>query len=269
MVRVISINFNGIRSAQRKGFFEWAKTQDADIICAQELKAQAQDIRSEIFSINGYHAHFHFAEKKGYSGVGIYSKSKPMLVKTGLDNSAFNHEGRIIQAEFDNIIVLSTYFPSGTSGDTRQEAKYKFLDEVKYHLAQLHQNNKPVLICGDWNIAHQNIDLKNWKGNQKNSGCLPEERAWLSELYQSGWTDVFRSLYPDQESTGYTWWSNRGKAYENNVGWRIDLQVASCELAKLAISSHVYKEKKFSDHAPLIVDYQYNIDTSPFPLTKL
>ena len=253
-MRVISINLNGIRSAFTKGLLPWLAQQGADIICLQELKAQAGDMTPEMSAPPGYHGYFHYAEKKGYSGVGIYSKRKPDAVIVGLGIAEFDSEGRYLEAQFGNLSVISLYLPSGSSGEERQAVKFKFMAAFMPHLRELHASGREVLICGDWNIAHTEKDLKNWRGNKKNSGFLPEERAWLTELFNEvGFVDVFRKLHPELEA--YTWWSNRGQAWAKDVGWRIDYQIATPGIAQQALTTSIYKEQRFSDHAPLTVDY--------------
>jgi len=253
-VRIISINLNGIRSAFSKDLLPWLIQQDADIVCLQELKAQAGDMTPEMSAPPGYHGYFHYAEKKGYSGVGIYSKRKPDAVIEGLGIAEFDSEGRYIEVQYGNLSVVSLYLPSGSSGEERQAVKFKFLAAFMPHMQQLYASGRDVIICGDWNIAHTEKDLKNWKGNKKNSGFLPEERAWLTELFDKvGFVDVFRKLHPELEA--YTWWSNRGQAWAKDVGWRIDYQIATPAIAAKALSTSIYKEQRFSDHAPLTVDY--------------
>lgn len=260
MTRIISANLNGIRSAQTKGFFDWMNTTNADVVCVQELKAQEADLKPIHSSPFGYIGWFDYAEKKGYSGVGIYSKKEPVNVIFGTNNDEFDAEGRLVALEFENTIVVSAYFPSGSSADARQEAKWRFLDHFEGILDNYESKSKEVIICGDFNIAHQEIDLKNWKGNLKNSGFLPEERAWMTKLLSDrGWIDAYRSLYPTEEANAYTWWSNRGQARANNVGWRIDYQVATPGLSGKIQEATVFKEQKFSDHAPLIVDYDWGL----------
>jgi exodeoxyribonuclease-3 len=256
MTRIITANLNGIRSAQRKGFFEWMLQQNADVVCLQELKAQEQDIQDEIFKPKGYHGYFHFAEKKGYSGVGLYCKTEPKNIIRGLGFKEADSEGRYIEADFGTHAVISVYLPSGTSGEERQAVKFDFLKRYAKHLSQL-DKKREYIICGDWNIAHQNIDLKNWRGNQKNSGFLPEERAWLDELFgPMEFVDAFRVV--NQLPEQYTWWSHRGQAWAKNVGWRIDYQVVSPGLKNAIKSATIYKDERFSDHAPLVIDYQLN-----------
>jgi exodeoxyribonuclease-3 len=258
MLRIISLNLNGIRSAWGKNVLPWAASRNADIICLQELKAQLPDLTPEMLAPNGMHAFYHCAEKKGYSGVGIWSKAKPDRVIEGFDGGEFDAEGRYIRADFGNLSVISLYLPSGSSSPERQEAKFRFLDVFFPQMLALRAEGRQIVLCGDWNIAHQAIDLKNWKSNQKNSGFLPEERAWLSRVFdEQGWVDVYRRLYPDAGEACYTWWSNRGQAWAKNVGWRIDYQIATPELAAAARQAEVYKAERFSDHAPLIIDYDY------------
>lgn len=254
-MRIISANLNGIRSAANKGFFDWLQTSGADVVCLQEIKAQLGDLSPTMRAPLGYHGVFHPAEKKGYSGVGIYSRQKPDRIIEGLGIADIDHEGRYLRADFGQLTVISLYLPSGSSGDERQQVKFSFLDRFMPHMQTLMAEGREIVVCGDWNIAHQPLDLKNWKGNLKNSGFLPEERAWLTRLLEAGWVDVWRTLYPD--APGYTWWSNRGQAYAKDVGWRIDYQIATPGLAKLARESQIYKAEKFSDHAPLIVDYDW------------
>ena len=254
-MRIITVNVNGIRSAARKGFFEWVSTQNADIICLQELKAQEIDLPLETFQPKGYHAYFACAEKKGYSGVGMYTKKKPVRVTRGLGFPEADQEGRYLEADFGPLSVVSLYLPSGTSGDVRQAVKFDFLKRYADHLEGIRRIKREYIICGDWNIAHKNIDLKNWKGNQKNSGFLPEERAWMDALFGSrGFVDAFRVL--NQEEEQYTWWSNRGLAWAKNVGWRIDYQVVTPALKDKIQGVSIYKDQRFSDHAPLLIDYK-------------
>jgi exodeoxyribonuclease III len=254
-MRIITINLNGIRSAASKGFYEWLAQQDADIICLQELKAQAADLTRQMLAPEGYHGYFHYAEKKGYSGVGIYSRERPQQVVAGLGIAEFDAEGRYICADYAGFSVVSVYLPSGSSGEERQAVKFKFMEAFLPHLRELRNGGREVLICGDWNIAHQEIDLKNWRGNKKNSGFLPEERAWLTGIFDVvGFVDVFRRVHPELEA--YTWWSNRGQAWAKDVGWRIDYQIATPGIASRAEAANIYKAQRFSDHAPLIIEYR-------------
>ncbi len=254
-MRIISVNLNGIRSAAGKGFYEWLSNQNADIVCLQELKAQASDMTEQMLNPDGYFGYFHYAEKKGYSGVGIYCRKSPLQVIQGLGITEFDVEGRYLCADFEDFSAVSVYLPSGSSGDERQAVKFKFMEAFLPHLKELRANKREVVICGDWNIAHREIDLKNWKGNRKNSGFLPEERSWLTQVFDEvGFVDVFRTIHPELEA--YTWWSNRGQAWAKNVGWRIDYQIATPGIARLASSASIYKDQRFSDHAPLIIDYK-------------
>ncbi|MFV1921070.1 MAG: exodeoxyribonuclease III [Methylotenera sp.] len=256
-MRIITLNLNGIRSAANKGFFPWLQQVQPDVICLQELKAQADNMTQEMLAPEGYVGNFHYALKKGYSGVGIYSKQKPDEVIVGLGIQDIDDEGRYLECRFGKLSVISLYLPSGSSGEERQAFKYSVMHRFMPHLEQLVQSGQDVVVCGDWNIAHQEQDLKNYKGNRKNSGFLPEERAWMTDLFDRvGWVDVYRKLYPDTTDTCYTWWSNRGQAYAKNVGWRIDYQVATPAFAARAVQASVYKQEKFSDHAPLIIDYK-------------
>ncbi|MDD5180877.1 MAG: exodeoxyribonuclease III [Gallionellaceae bacterium] len=255
-MKIITANLNGIRSATSKGFLPWMLAQQADIVCVQELKAQAADMTPDMLAPSGYHGCFHYAEKKGYSGVGIYTRRKPDAVIGGLGIAEFDAEGRYLEAQFGQLSIVSLYLPSGSSGEERQAVKFRFMAAFMPHLKQLHASGREVILCGDWNIAHKEIDLKNWRGNRKNSGFLPEERAWLTQVFDEvGLVDVFRQLHP--ELAAYTWWSNRGQAWAKNVGWRIDYQIATPGIAQTARSTGIYKEQRFSDHAPLTVDYDY------------
>lgn len=252
-MRIVSANLNGVRSAANKGFFDWLAQSGADVVCVQELKAQLPDMSEAMRAPAGYHGFFHPAEKKGYSGVGIYCRQKPDAVIEGLGIADIDAEGRYLRADFGKLSVISLYLPSGSSSEERQQIKFAFMARFMPHMKALLAEGREIVLCGDWNIAHQPLDLKNWKGNLKNSGFLPEERAWLTELFGLGWVDVYRTLYPEQP--GYTWWSNRGQAYAKDVGWRIDYHIATAGVAGKAKSASVYKDEKFSDHAPLIVDY--------------
>ena len=257
-MRIISANLNGVRSASTKGFFNWMPKQDADVICVQELKAQEADMSPQMLQPDGYHGYFHYAEKKGYSGVGIYSRKKPDQVIIGVGIADIDAEGRYIQADFGNLSVISLYLPSGSSGEERQAVKFSFLDRFMPHLQALIASGREIVVCGDWNIAHKEIDLKNWRGNKNNSGFLPEERSWLTRLFDEiGFVDVFRRI--NQEEDQYTWWSNRGQAWAKNVGWRIDYHITTPGIAKLAKSAAIYKDERFSDHAPLTIDYDYTL----------
>jgi len=257
-MRIISLNANGIRAAERKGFFPWLETQNADFVCIQETKAQTEQLKSDAFWPKDYHCFYHDALKKGYSGTAIYCKKEPNIVAKGLGWEDIDNEGRFIEAKFDNLSIISLYLPSGSAKEERQAFKFSFLDRFLPYLQELENNGRNYIICGDWNIAHKEIDLKNWKGNRKNSGFLPEEREWMTELFsQQQWFDAFRLL--NQQEDQYTWWSNRGQAWAKNVGWRIDYQIISAGLKDKALSTSIYKDERFSDHAPLIIDYNFKI----------
>jgi exodeoxyribonuclease-3 len=288
MFKLTSLNLNGIRSAASKGLQDWVAQSMPDCICVQELKAQAADISGRFEEIAGLKGHFHFAEKKGYSGVGVYTRHEPSDVIVGYGSTEFDAEGRYIELRFDSpgrkhspkLSIISCYFPSGSSGEERQAAKFRFLAEFYPRLLGL-KETRDFVLCGDINIAHQEIDLKNYKGNKKNSGFLPEERAWMTELLRDaelaneaaeeltertdaslrggGMVDVYRKLQPTTTDAAYTWWSNRGQAYAKNVGWRLDYHLATPAFAALARSEHIYKEQRFSDHAPMSVDYDFSL----------
>jgi exodeoxyribonuclease III len=261
MKRIISANLNGIRSACNKGFQEWLDQQNADFVCLQELKAQETDLSDTMRSPKGLYGYFHYADKKGYSGVGIYSRQPAEKVIIGLGYPDIDAEGRYLEIQIGNLSVISLYLPSGSSSEERQQIKFSVMERFYPHLQALMTSGRNVVICGDWNIAHQEIDLKNWKSNQKNSGFLPEERQWMSQVLGTlGWKDVYRKLHPNTTDACYTWWSNRGQAWAKNVGWRIDYQIATPSLAERAVACQIYKEQRFSDHAPLIIDYQFSSD---------
>lgn len=256
--RLVTLNLNGIRSAASKGFLDWAEAAAADCMGVQEVKAQAADVAGRFERVGGLDGHFHFAQKKGYSGVGLYTRHEPSDVVVGFDGGEFDAEGRWIEMRFDKpgrkLSIISCYFPSGSSGEERQAAKYRFLDLLQPHLMALKAEREFILV-GDVNIAHKEIDLKNWRGNQKNSGFLPEERAWMTRLLDSGVVDVFRRLNPQPEQ--YTWWSNRGQAWAKNVGWRLDYHLATPALAETARREQIFLAQRFSDHAPLTIDYDF------------
>ncbi len=285
-MRIITANTNGIRSAGKKGFFDWLEKQDADVVCIQETKAQVHQLEDPMFHPG--HSYYHDAVKKGYSGVALYCKTEPDEVIVGMGNDEFDYEGRYIEARFGNLSVISLYMPSGSAKEERQQTKYRCMDyflplektskhetmqgvdinvlmgestneeppENNFLIQQMLDSGRDYIICGDWNIAHKNEDIKNWKGNKKNSGFLPEERAWFDVLFDDyKFVDAFREL--EQEEHAYTWWSNRGQAYANNTGWRIDYHVLSPSLKGKVKRTEIYKDEKFSDHAPLIIDYDY------------
>jgi exodeoxyribonuclease-3 len=259
LFRLTSLNLNGIRSASSKGVEAWLAINEPDCICVQEVKAQAPDVKDKLDRLAGLTGYFHFAEKKGYAGVGVFSRHTPSDVKTGFGAPEFDAEGRYVELRFDTphrkLSIISCYFPSGSSGEERQQAKFRFLDVFDPYVAGL-KKQRDFILCGDINIAHREQDLKNWRSNRKNSGFLPEERAWMTKLLtETGLVDVYRQLHPDATDECYTWWSNRGQARANNVGWRLDYHLASPALAATARKAVIYKEQRFSDHAPLTIDY--------------
>ncbi|MDR1647110.1 MAG: exodeoxyribonuclease III [Zoogloeaceae bacterium] len=254
-MRIISLNLNGIRSAWQKGAEAWIRRAAPEVIAFQELKAQMGDLSPAMLTPEGYHAFYHPAVRKGYSGVGLWCRQKPLAVSTGMGDAAFDAEGRFLRVDFADFSVISLYLPSGSASPERQADKFRFLELFLPRLEALLAEGREMVICGDWNIAHQEIDLKNWKGNRKNSGFLPEEREWFSRMLALGWQDVFRACYPEAGESAYTWWSNRGQARAKNVGWRIDYQIATPGLAARAREGFVYKVERFSDHAPLVLDY--------------
>ncbi|PLK47886.1 exodeoxyribonuclease III [Uliginosibacterium sp. TH139] len=262
MLRIITANLNGIRSAATKGFFDWLAQQEADVVCLQELKAQEADLTAQMLQPHGLQGYFHCAEKKGYSGVGIYTRQTPAAVASGIGVAEFDAEGRYLQADFDTpdggLSVVALYLPSGSSSEERQQAKFRFMDEFAPRMAALRSSGREVVICADWNIAQREIDLKNWKSNQKNSGFLPEERSWIAARLAEGWVDAYRRLHPEATDECYTWWSNRGQAWAKNVGWRLDYQLVTPGLAARVERAAVYKAQRFSDHAPLSVDYRWS-----------
>lgn len=254
-MRIITFNANGIRSAAQKGFFQWLLQQQADVVCIQETKAQLAQLTDAMFCPEGYHCYYFDAEKKGYSGVALFSRKEPDQIIRGLGWEDMDAEGRYLEARFGELCIASVYAPSGSSGEERQAVKFKFMERFGDFLRQQLADGLQHIVCGDWNIAHKPIDLKNWRGNQKNSGFLPEERAWLDERLAEGWVDAFRVI--NQQPEQYTWWSNRGQAWAKNVGWRIDYQIISPQLQATVKAANIYKDERFSDHAPLIIDYAH------------
>ncbi|MGB9429550.1 MAG: exodeoxyribonuclease III [Gammaproteobacteria bacterium] len=253
-MRIITLNVNGIRSAARKGLFEWLPKQRAEVVCVQETKAQIDQLTDAAFRPDQHHCFYFDAHKKGYAGTALYTRTEPDDVITGFGEKEFDNEGRYLEARFRNLSVVSLYLPSGSAGPERQASKDRFLKVFMPYLKSLRRKKREYILCGDWNIAHKEIDLKNWKGNQKNSGFLPHERAWLDELFgPAGFVDAFRCVDPRPEQ--YTWWSNRGHAWAKNVGWRIDYQIVTPGLKHAVKKVSIYKEQRFSDHAPLIMDY--------------
>jgi exodeoxyribonuclease-3 len=255
-MRIVTLNVNGLRSAAGKGLMPWLQRQKADLVCLQEIKAQEADLPKALLAPKGLHAFFHPAKKKGYAGVAIYSRKEPDKVVIGLGIPDIDDQGRFLQVDHGKLSVISLYLPSGSSGEEAQARKFSFMERFMPRLEQMRACGREIVLCGDWNIAHKEIDLKNWRSNQKNSGFLPQERAWLTRVFEElGYVDVFRRLNARAEQ--YTWWSNRGQAWKKNVGWRIDYQIATPGIAAKAVKESIYKTKRFSDHAPLTIDYDY------------
>jgi exodeoxyribonuclease-3 len=256
-LHVCTVNVNGIRAAHKKGLFSWLNKRQPDVVCLQEIRAKEHQLHPDMFMPGNYHAYFYSAERPGYSGVALYSRSKPQRIIRGLGWDDFDAEARYLQADFRNLSIVSLYLPSGTSGPDRQAAKYDFMDRFEPFLMDMRRRRREVILCGDWNIAHRPIDLKNWRSNQKNSGFLPAERAWLDKvLNEFGFVDAFRAV--NQQAEQYTWWSNRGQAWAKNVGWRIDYQVVTPGLRDRILDTEIYKDERFSDHAPLIISYRWS-----------
>ena len=257
-MKIITANTNGIRAAGRKGFFDWLHTQYADVVCIQETKAQEWQLTDPMFKPAGYHCYYHDAEKKGYSGVALYCKYKPDEVIVGMGKDVFDREGRYIEAQFGQLSVASLYMPSGSAKEERQQYKFQCMDYFMDKMLAMKASGRDYVLCGDWNIAHTKADIKNWRGNQKRSGFLPAERAWFDKLFDEvGFIDAFRELA--QAEHQYTWWSNRGRAWDNNTGWRIDYQILSPSMQNRVLSTHIYKAVRYSDHSPLIIDYDYTL----------
>lgn len=257
-MRIVTLNCNGIRAAEKKGVFPWLKKQKADVICLQETKAQSHQLENESFELAGYQRFLHDAQKPGYSGTALYCRQAPRKVVYGVGDELIDNEGRYLEACFGNVSVVSLYMPSGTSGDERQAFKYRMMDLMLPHLLKLKRRRRQTIICGDWNIAHTNDDIRNWRGNKKNSGFLPEEREWLTTLFEKHrFVDTFRAL--PQKEHEYTWWSNRGQAWANNTGWRIDYQIATPGIGAQVSRTAIYRKERFSDHAPYTVDYDFDL----------
>lgn len=255
---VVSFNANGIRSAQRKGFFEWVSKQDPDVVCIQETKAQVDQLADEVFHPRGYHCVYSDAEKKGYSGTAVYSKVVPKNAIRTLGWDPLDSEGRYVQFDYQGVSIISLYVPSGSSSDDALAKKLRFMEVFYDHLAALRRKRREFIICADWNTCHKQIDLRNWRSNQKNSGFLPEERAWLDRVYEKlGYIDSFRLVDPRPDR--YTWWSNRGQAWNNNVGWRLDYQLITPKLSGKVLAAEIYRDEKFSDHAPQLMYYDLEL----------
>lgn len=253
MIRISSFNVNGIRAAQRKGITDWVAESNPDIVCLQELRAHEHQIPESIRNLD-YHGYYHTAEKKGYSGTGILTKEEPLEVIKGIGKDWIDEEGRIMRAEYEHMRVCSIYAPSGTTGDERQDLKMEFLALFLPYARNLLDDDKPTLFCGDFNIAHTELDIHNPKRNKNTSGFLPEEREWLTSLLETGYTDVYRSFHQDTPDL-YSWWSYRAASKERNKGWRIDYQLACPQMQTFASDSVIEKKWDISDHAPVTADY--------------
>lgn len=251
-MKIITFNVNGIRSALNKGFKEWLLSINPDIICLQEIKLHETNLVEPLFAEIGYYCYWYPAIKKGYSGVSILSKKAALNVTNGIGVELYDNEGRTIWAEFDNFNLISAYFPSGTMGDVRQEIKMRFLDDIKQYTHNIKQTGKPLLVCGDVNICHTEIDIHNPKGNAKNSGFLPEEREWVGKYINDGFIDTFRTI--NKEPHNYTWWTYRAGARAKNLGWRIDYIFAANIETKYITGAHIYSDVFMSDHCPVSLD---------------
>ena len=252
-MRIISYNVNGIRAAIKKGFFDWLKTNPADVICLQETKATQGDVDVKQLEALGYHHYWYSAQKKGYSGVAVFTKIKPDNVQYGTGHKLSDDEGRVIQLDFKDVRLINAYFPSGTSGDLRQTFKYEWLDEMNKYLNKLRKKTTKLILCGDYNIAHTEIDIHDPKGNKKSSGFLPEEREWMTKFLGNDWIDTFRHFY--LEPHRYSWWSQRFPTVRlNNKGWRIDYINVTEPLKKNLKDAEIYPDVKHSDHCPVYLD---------------
>lgn len=258
-MRIISYNVNGIRAAMKKGFLDWLKTDPADIICVQETKALQEDVDHTLFSELGYHHYWFSAQKKGYSGVAVFTKIKPDKVEYGTKHKISDEEGRVLQLDFGDTRLINAYFPSGTSGEERQKFKYEWLDEFFAYLADLRLRYPRLILCGDYNIAHREIDIHDPKGNKKSSGFLPEERAWMDRFFAGEWIDSFRFFHPEPHR--YSWWSQRFPSVRlNNKGWRIDYINVTEELKDRLAEAEIYPDIKHSDHCPVYLRLKHNGD---------
>jgi exodeoxyribonuclease III len=254
-MKLVSLNCNGIRSATSKGLLSFIQKEDADIVSFQEVKAETNQIDLVPWEQLGYTPFIYSATKKGYSGVAVFTKEKPKEAIFGLSNELYDSEGRSILLKFPNFTLVNTYFPSGTSGEERQSVKMQFLEHYLIKLAEWKQKYKKLVICGDVNIAHTEIDIHDPKGNKKNSGFLPEEREWLTKFLEAGMVDTFRFLNPDA-AQAYSWWTYRFKARERNKGWRIDYFFTTENLKKKLIRSEIRTSPVLSDHAPIVLELE-------------
>lgn len=253
MIKIISYNVNGIRAAIQKGFTQWLAEQQADVICIQELKADFEQVDTKEIEQLGYTVHWHSAQKKGYSGVAIFSKLKPQHIEIGCGIEKYDFEGRVIRLDFDNFSVMSVYMPSGSSGDERQAFKMEWLSDFHAYIQALLQEIPHLIISGDYNICHRAIDIHNPKGNANSSGFLPEEREWMESFVQSGFVDTFRHINPDQ-AHAYSWWSYRAGARGKNLGWRIDYHMASEALKPRVANAYILPDAMHSDHCPIVLE---------------
>lgn len=252
-IRIISYNVNGIRAAINKGLINWLKTNPADIVCLQETKAQKDNVAHQEFTDLGFYDYWFSAQKKGYSGVAVFSKIKPDHIELGTGHKLSDDEGRVLQLDFGDIRLINAYFPSGTSGDERQDFKYKWLDEIHAYLIKLKASRPKLILCGDYNIAHKEIDIHDPKGNKNSSGFLPEERAWMDRFLSSGWLDTFRLIHPEPDR--YSWWSQRFPSVRlQNKGWRIDYINTTENLRSQVLNAEIYPEVKHSDHCPVYLE---------------
>ncbi|WP_433547253.1 exodeoxyribonuclease III [Streptomyces sp. CA-294286] len=264
MLTVTSVNVNGLRAAAKKGFVPWLAGSDADVVCLQEVRAEAEQLPEEVRAPEGWHVVLAPAAAKGRAGVAVYSRQEPSRVRIGFGSEEFDASGRYVEVDLPGVTVASLYLPSGEVGTEKQDEKYRFMDEFMLYLVGLKEraaaDGREVVVCGDWNIAHREADLKNWKANRKSSGFLPEEREWLGRVFEeAGYVDVVRALHPDVEGP-YSWWSYRGRAFDNDSGWRLDYHVATSGLAGRAVKGWVERAathgERWSDHAPVTVVYE-------------
>ncbi len=263
MLTVSTVNVNGLRAAAKKGFIEWLEATEADVVCLQETRAEPEQLTAAVREPEHWHAVFAPSEVKGRNGVAIYSRSEPQAVRVGFDGGEFENSGRYLEIELPDVVVASLYLPSGEVGTERQDEKERFMAAFLPYLHELREKAQAsgceVLVCGDWNIAHREVDLKNWKANQRSSGFLPAERAWLTSVFdEAGYVDVVRRLHPEGPGP-YSWWSYRGRAFDNDSGWRIDYHAATEGLASRAVEAKVERapsyDQRWSDHAPVTVTF--------------
>jgi len=259
-MRVLNLNVNGLRAAARKGFYDWLPQQNADFVCLQEVRARPEQLSASERAPKGYHCFYEPGERKGYSGVAIFARDEPDEVIHGFGSAEFDPEGRYLEARFGKLSIISVYVPAGTSSELRLAAKFRFIKDFNLHLHRLSDSGRHYVLCGDWNVAHKEIDITNSKANQKNSGFLPEERAWLDLVFGPlGFVDAFRQV--NKEPGQYTWWSGRHPTTrERNIGWRLDYQVVTPGLGSRVSAASIAREPIFSDHAPLTIDYGFSTE---------